>query len=133
MARPVTAPAVGAPFRVRISLDTPTLRLDTVDLMQALALRTPSGDVPPSEVEHQAGGPRHRQAVVLFPPLPDVPEVRLVIRDVGGIPEREMVWRVRGGAVEDRDGPRAWEEAETAGPAEQDEPRPDKGRRRRAR
>jgi hypothetical protein len=132
MARPVAAPAVGAPFRVRISLDTHTARLDTVDFMHAVALRTPSGDVPPEAVEHQAGGPRHRQAVLLFPPLPDTPEVRLVVRDIGGIPAREMVWRLRGGTVEGKDGIRAWEDAETVtGPPDSGEGRPDRGGGRR--
>jgi hypothetical protein len=84
-------PAAGTPLGVRLVLDTHTVSLDGVRIDRAVALRTAGGDIAPTRVEASGGG-HHREAVLSFPPpQPDQPIV-LVVKDVGGVPERLFTW-----------------------------------------
>lgn len=88
------APAVGAPVKVKVVLDTHSVGLDTIPLEQAVALRTPDGkDLAPTAVEAQGGG-HHRSALLVFPPLAQAGPLRIVVKNVGGVAERSFVWEL---------------------------------------
>ena len=82
-----------------VAMDTHSVDLDGVDLMQTAVLRTAGGlEVQPIEWQAPTGG-HHRSGVLTFPPVLDdgslVPgdgTFELVIRDVGGVPERTFAW-----------------------------------------
>src|SRR6266496_2255378 len=60
-------PAVGAPIRARVVLDTHSVTLDGVVFDQAVVLRTPDGaEVAPTGVEGAKGSGHHREVVVVF-------------------------------------------------------------------
>ncbi|MBI3458343.1 MAG: hypothetical protein HY002_21440 [Candidatus Rokubacteria bacterium] len=85
--------AAGVPVKVRVSLDTHSVALDSVAFDTAVAMRMPDGaDIAPVAVEQPAGGGHHRQAVLVFPPLAQPGSVRIVVRDVGGVAERTFSW-----------------------------------------
>ncbi len=89
------APAIGAPIKARITLDTHSVGLDGIAFEQAVTLRAPDGsDVLPMAVEQVKGGGHHREAVVVFPPLAQVPVVRIVVKNVGGVAERSFLWEL---------------------------------------
>ena len=92
----LTAPPVsGSPLTVRVVLDTHSVALDTVAFDRAVALRKSDGsEEAPSAVEQLSGSGHHRQAMVVFPAIEGATEVRIVVRDVGGIPERVFAWEV---------------------------------------
>jgi hypothetical protein len=86
-------PEVGVPIRVTVVLDTHTVPLDGVAFERAVALRTSEGaEVPPTKVEGLTGSGHHREAVLVFPPVTQRGPVRVVVRNVGGIGERVLVW-----------------------------------------
>jgi hypothetical protein len=90
------APASGAPLKAKVVLDTHSVSLDAVSFEQAVALRTADGaDVGPTAVEQTSGSGHHREAVLVFPPLPAGGSVRLVVKNVGGVPERTFSWELR--------------------------------------
>lgn len=89
----VSPSAPGAPVKVKIVLDTHSAALDGVAFERAVAMRTPDGsEVPPVGVEQASGSGHHREAVLVFPPLPPAGSVRIVVRNVGGVPERTFTW-----------------------------------------
>ncbi len=92
----LTAPPVpGSPLKVRVVLDTHSVALDGVAFERAVALRKSDGsEEAPAAVEELSGSGHHRQAVVVFPAIAVATEVRIVVRDVGGIPERVFSWEV---------------------------------------
>jgi hypothetical protein len=56
-------------------------------------LRTADGkELGPSAVEQAKGGGHHREAVVVFLPVADLGEVRVVVKNVGGVEERVFTW-----------------------------------------
>jgi hypothetical protein len=82
-------------IKAKVALDTHSGSLDGIVLQQAMSLRGMSGaDVAPAAVEQVTGGGHHRQAVVVFPPAPGAKEVRLVVKNVGGIAERIFGWNL---------------------------------------
>jgi len=79
--------------KARLVLDTHSGSLDGIVLEQAMSLRGPSGaDVAPTAVEQVTGGGHHRQAVLVFPTPAGATEVRMVVKNVGGITERTFRW-----------------------------------------
>lgn len=86
------APAVGAPLRVKVSLDTHSVGLDTIAFDRVVALRTSAGDLSPTAVEASQGGGHHRSALLVFPPPAEAGPVSIVVKDVGGVAERAFVW-----------------------------------------
>jgi hypothetical protein len=90
-------PAAGEPLRVKVVLDTHSVGLDSVDFLRAVALRSADGgDVAPTAVEASGGGGHHREAVLVFA-APAAGPVRLVVRGVGGVPERSFEWAAPAG------------------------------------
>lgn len=86
-------PEVGAPVRAKVALDTHSVALDGIAFDQVVSLRTNEGrDVAPVAIEEVKGGGHHRQAVLVFPPLAAAGPLKIVVKDVGGVAEREFVW-----------------------------------------
>lgn len=89
------APAVGAPLRAKVVLDTHSVALDGIRFEEAVVLRTPEGtDIAPAAVEQATGSGHHREAVLVFPPLARPEEVRIVVKNVGGVAERSFAWEL---------------------------------------
>lgn len=89
----IPSPTPGAPIKAKVVLDTHSVALDGVAFEQAVAIRTPDGaEVLPSAVEQASGSGHHREAVLVFPPLPQPGSVRIVVRKVGGVAERTFLW-----------------------------------------
>ncbi len=85
-------PAAGVPITVRVVLDTHSVGLDGIAFEKAVAVRTPDGaDLAPTAVEAKGSG-HHREALLVFPPQTSAGPVRIVVKDVGGVPERSFVW-----------------------------------------
>jgi hypothetical protein len=85
--------AAGVPIRARIVLDTHSVALDGVTFEQAVVMRGLDGtDVAPTAVEQAQGAGHHRQAVVVFPPMTQTGPLRIVVKSVGGVAERDFVW-----------------------------------------
>jgi hypothetical protein len=88
------APTAGTPVRVQLVLDTHAVALDAIDLERVVRLQTPDGArIAPTAVEQATGGGHHRAAVLVFPPVVDVGRIRLIVTDVGGVPERVFAWQ----------------------------------------
>jgi hypothetical protein len=86
-------PAIGAPIKAKMVLDTHSVSLDAIAFEQAVAIRTPDGtDVAPTAVEQATGSGHHREAVLVFPALTSAGSLRIVVKDVGGVAERTFVW-----------------------------------------
>ena len=86
-------PAVGMPVRAKVVLDAHSVGFDGVVFEQVVALRTSdASDMAPTAVEQVKGSGHHREALLVFPPVPDGGAVRIVVKDVGGVPERTFVW-----------------------------------------
>jgi hypothetical protein len=81
-----------AGVKVRAALDTHSGSLDGIALEKAVSLRRPDGTEAPSAVEQATGGGHHRQAVVVFPATAGASEVRIVVKNVGGIAQRDFRW-----------------------------------------
>jgi hypothetical protein len=82
-----------APIRAKVVLDTHSVALDDVAFDQAVAIRTADGtEVLPTSVEQARGGGHHREAVVVFPPMPQLGGIRIVVKDVGGVAARTFSW-----------------------------------------
>jgi hypothetical protein len=79
-------------IKARVAFDTHSGSLDDIAFERATSLRGKSGDVAPTAVEQVAGGGHHRRAVVVFPPATGASEVRIVVKNVGGIAERVFDW-----------------------------------------
>ncbi len=86
-------PASGDPVKARVVLDTHSVPLDGIVFEKAVAIRTPEGaDVAPTAVEQAKGSGHHREAVLVFPPVSTSGLFRIVVRDVGGVAERNFSW-----------------------------------------
>jgi len=89
------APAVGAPVRAKVVLDTHSVGLDTIALEKVVAMRTPDGaEIAPTAVEEASGGGHHRQATLVFPPPAQAGPLKIVVKNVGGVAERSFVWEM---------------------------------------
>jgi hypothetical protein len=90
-----TAPSSGSPVTVRVVLDTHSVALDGVAFDRAVTLRNRDGrELAPVAVKELSGGGHHRQAEAVFPSIEGATQVRIVVRDIGGIPERVFAWDV---------------------------------------
>ena len=92
----LTAPAeAGAPVKAKVVLDTHSVPLDGIKFEEAVVLRTPDGtDIAPTAVEQATGSGHHREAVLFFPSLAPAGEVRLIVKNVGGVAERSFSWEL---------------------------------------
>ncbi len=89
------APAVGEPVRAKVVLDTHSVGLDGIAFDQAVAIRTSDGaDLAPTAIERATGSGHHREAVLVFPPVASAGPLRIVVKNVGGVPERSFVWEL---------------------------------------
>jgi hypothetical protein len=91
----VAPPLPGSPITVRVVLDTHSVGLDGIAFERTVALRKPDGsDKGPAAVEQLSGTGHHREAVVVFRAIEGATDVQIIVRDVGGIPERVFAWEV---------------------------------------
>jgi len=81
-------------IKARVVFDTHAGSLDSIAVEQSVTLRRADGaDVAPVRVEPvPGGGGHHRQAIVVFPAAAEPGEVRIVVKNVGGIAERMFRW-----------------------------------------
>ena len=94
----VSPSASDTPLKVRLAFDTHSVDLDSLAFQDIVALRMPDGsDVAPAAVEQAQGRGHHRQAIVSFPPLREGDQVRIVVKNVGGVKERVFTWNHAGG------------------------------------
>ena len=92
------APAVGAPIKVKVVLDTHSVGLDGIAFDKIVALRSPDGaDIAPTAVEQATGSGHHREATLVFPPPAQAGPLKIVIKNVGGVAERSFVWEMEPG------------------------------------
>ncbi|MBI1893056.1 MAG: hypothetical protein HYS14_02955 [Candidatus Rokubacteria bacterium] len=88
-------PANGDPVKAKVVLDTHSVPLDGIVFERVVVIRTPEGaDIAPTTVEQAKGSGHHREAVLVFPPVSTSGLVRIVVRDVGGIAERNFSWEL---------------------------------------
>lgn len=88
-------PAIGTPIKVKVSMDTHSVALDGIRFEEAVALRADGANLAPTAVEEAQGGGHHRSVVLVFPPPTRPGEVKIVVRNVGGVAERSFVWELR--------------------------------------
>jgi hypothetical protein len=92
----IEAPATGSLVKVKVSLDTHSVPLDGIEFGAMVTLDGQGGvSIAPTSVEQVKGAGHHREAVLAFPPLPaGEREVRIAVRNVGGVGEREFAWKL---------------------------------------
>lgn len=90
----IEAPETGSPVRVKVSLDTHSVALDGIKFEDVVALGGPDGAaITPTAVEQAKGAGHHREAILAFAPLPaGAREVRITVKNVGGVGERNFKW-----------------------------------------
>lgn len=90
-------PAVGEPVKVKVVLDTHSVGLDGIAFENVVALRTLDGtDLAPTAVEQAKGSGHHREAVLVFPAMGQASPVRIIVKNVGGVAERNFLWEDTG-------------------------------------
>jgi hypothetical protein len=92
----IEAAVPGSPVKVKVSLDTHSVALDGIKLEEVVTLGGPDGAaIAPTAVEQAKGAGHHREGVLAFPPLAaGARELRIAVRNVGGVGERTFVWEV---------------------------------------
>ena len=92
----IDAAAPGSPVKVKVSLDTHSVALDGIKLEEVVTLGGPDGaTIAPTGVEQAKGTGHHREGVLAFPPLAaGARELRITVRNVGGVGERTFVWEL---------------------------------------
>jgi hypothetical protein len=93
---------------VQVKLDTHAVDLDPYALEKLVVLRDGQGqEVPARGLEAPSGNGHHREGMLSFPatdasgkPLlsPEAKAVTLIVRGIGGIPERVLQWPLGAGA-----------------------------------
>ena len=93
---------------VQVTLDTHAVDLDPYALEKLAVLRDGQGrEVPALRLESPSGSGHHREGVLSFPAMdaggkslvsPEAKAVTLVVRGIGGIPERVFQWPLGVGA-----------------------------------
>jgi len=93
---------------VQVKLDTHAVDLDPYALEKLAVLRDGQGrEVPALQLESSSGSGHHREGVLSFPAMdaggkplvsPEAKGVTLVVRGIGGIPERVFQWPLGAGA-----------------------------------
>ena len=93
------APVTGSPVKVKVALDTHSVALDGIKFEEVVSLGGPDGAaIAPMAIEQAKGAGHHREAVLAFPPLPaGAREMRIAVRNVGGIEERTFAWDLSSG------------------------------------
>jgi hypothetical protein len=77
----------------KVALDTHSVELDGYDLRQLATLRVDQGPALQASTWDAPAGGHHREGTLTFPAAtPDARAIELVIRDVGGVPERVLQW-----------------------------------------
>lgn len=90
-------PAVGAPVKAKVVLDTHSVGLDGIAFEQVVAMRLADGtDIAPLAVEQARGSGHHREAVLVFPAMGQASPVRIIVKNVGGVAERSFLWEDTG-------------------------------------
>ncbi len=92
---PVPPGATGEPLKIKVVLDTHSVNLDEIQLESVVLVRSGSGPVAPLRVESATGSGHHREAVVVYPASVVADEatvLEVVVKDVGGVPERLFQW-----------------------------------------
>ena len=92
---------------VQVKLDTHTVDLDPYALEKLAVLRDGQGrEVPALRLESPSGSGHHREGVLSFPAIdaggkplvsPEATAVTLIVRGIGGIPERVFQWPLGAG------------------------------------
>lgn len=91
----IGSPTSGHPVKAKVVLDTHSASLDEIVFEKTVAIRTSEGtDIAPTAVEQATGSGHHREAVLIFPPVSGPGPVRVVVRNVGGIVERNFSWEL---------------------------------------
>jgi hypothetical protein len=89
-------PVVGTPVNATVVLDTHSVALDGVAFESAVVLRGPDGvEVVPMAVQQAKGSGHHREAILSFPPVSQAGTVQILVKAVGGVPERVFGWEWR--------------------------------------
>ncbi len=85
----------GAPLKAKVVLDTHSVELDAIKFEDVVALRTAEGtDTAPTTLERASGSGHHREAVLVFPSVAPGDAVRIVVKNVGGVAERNFTWEL---------------------------------------
>jgi len=88
----VEAPGADRLIKVNVALDTHSVSLDGIKFEEAVRLRAPEGaETAPVGIEQAKGSGHHREAVLAFPAPAQGGELRIVVKDVGGVPERAFL------------------------------------------
>ena len=89
----LTAPPTdGASIKVKVVLDTHSVSLDRIEFEKTVAMRIREDiDIMPSLAETKGGG-HHREALLVFPPVSQGGKLMIVVKNVGGVPERLFSW-----------------------------------------
>lgn len=83
----------GLPLEFEIGMNTHSVDL-SADMSKAVVLRTAPGvELEPTRWAGPGPGGHHREGIVVFAPLTTTSQtVTLVVKDVGGVPERLFMW-----------------------------------------
>ncbi len=91
---PLPPAAAGEPLRLKVVLDTHSVDLDGVAFERVVGVRSAGGPVAAPQVESTKGSGHHREAILVVPPTVAAGSTALevVVKDVGGVPERIFRW-----------------------------------------
>jgi Spy/CpxP family protein refolding chaperone len=97
-------PRADGKLAVRVKLDTHAVDLDQYPLEKLAMLRDGLGrEMPAMGLESASGSGHHREGVLTFPATdasgkpvlsPEAKTLTLILRDIGGVPERAFHWRL---------------------------------------
>ena len=89
---------------VQVKLDTHAVDLDQYQLEKLAVLRdAQGGEIPALGLESSSGSGHHREGVLIFPGMdasgkpvlsPEAKTLTLILRGIGGIPERMFRWQL---------------------------------------
>ena len=90
-----TAFRMGEPLEFDIAMNTHSVDL-AADMLKAVVLRDDSGkEFTPTAWDGPAGGGHHREGKIKFAPLTtNTKSLRLVVKNIAGVPERVYKWDV---------------------------------------
>jgi hypothetical protein len=97
-------PRADGKLAVQVKLDTHSIDLDQYQLERLAVLRDGQGrEIPAAGLESASGSGHHREGVLTFPATdasgkpvlsPEANTLTLILRGIGGVPEREFRWRL---------------------------------------
>ncbi len=83
---------------IAVTFLTHSVNLSGFDLVALSTLRTPKGDIAPLRWVSEADDDHHRSGMLVFPgkdvDLSASGDLTLIMRDIAGIPERALIWRL---------------------------------------